>query len=109
MNNHDQDPFAKYDKLFDEQDKKSVVQPTKKQEKKNPEFDDLKEHEPQQRSKNVKNIQAVRVIMIVFFVVLVLQTVPVIMFAQGGLTIAPVLGVIFFIVIINIIIKAFKR
>ncbi len=110
MSNHDHDPFAKYDKLFDEQDKKSVVQPTKPTEKKNPRFNDLNDDiEHQSSSRQTKNVKAIRIIMMVFFVVLALQTIPVLMFANGGVEIAPVLGIIFFIVVMNVLIKLFKR
>jgi hypothetical protein len=109
MSDHDQDPFAKYDKLFDEQDKKSVVQPNKPQEKKNPGFQDIKKPEKQSTSSNVKNIKAVRVFLIVFFIVIAMQAIPFIMFSNGGFEFAPFFGIIFFFVIINIIIKALKR
>ena len=108
MNEHDQDPFAKYDKLFEEHDKKSIVKPST--EKKAPSFDNLKDRQEQGSSKNVKNIQAVRVIMIVFFVVLAFQAIPIfIMNGGGGYTFIPIFSFIFIIVVINILIKAFKR
>lgn len=108
MNEHDQDPFAKYDKLFEEQDKNSIVKPATT--KKAPSFDNLKDRQEQGASKNVKNIQAVRVIMIVFFVVLAIQVIPVVIFRGGGnFTFLPVFSFIFIIVVINILIKAFKR
>lgn len=108
MNNHDQDPFAKYDKLFEDADKNLIVKPST--EKKAPSHDNLKDRQQHGDSKNQKNVQAIRVILIVFFVVFAIQVIPVVLFRGGGnFTFLPVFSFIFIIVVINILIKAFKR
>ncbi|HAX03531.1 MAG: hypothetical protein A2Y45_10230 [Tenericutes bacterium GWC2_34_14] len=102
MSQYDQDPFAKYDKLFEEQDKKNIVKPATQTKK---------EHQTEKPTSGLNDAQkqkAIRIIITVFFVILILQFLPVIMM-RGGLNVTPVFSIIFTIVIINIIIKAFKR
>ncbi len=108
MNNHDQDPFAKYDKLFDEHDKKSIVQPSTKE--KAPSFDNLKDRQEQSGTNNAQKAKATKVVMTVFFVVIAIQLLPFLIgFGGRGLTFFPIFSFIFIIVVINILIKAFKR
>lgn len=105
MNENDKDPFEKYDRLFEEQDRNSIVQPASQ--KKEPQKPyQQKPLTPEQKAK------AVRLIMTVIFAVLFIQVVPVILFRNGlniGGSMLPVFSFIFMIVIVNIIIKAFKR
>lgn len=110
MNKNDQDPFAKYDKLFDEADKKSVVQPTK--EKKNPNFNDLNQNNTQPNNNDQARAKAVRIILTVFFVVLFVQFLPLIIYRNtlnNELVFLPVFSFILIFIIINILIKVFKR
>lgn len=105
MNENDKDPFEKYDRLFEEQDRNSIVQPaTQKKEPHKPY--EQKPMTPEQKAK------AARVIMTVIFAVVFIQLVPVVLFRNGlnmGGSLFPVFSFIFMIVIVNIIIKAFKR
>jgi Na+/glutamate symporter len=107
MNDHDKDPFEKYDKLFDDHDEKSIVQPST--EKKAPSYDDLKDRQ-EQSGRNSNNAKAARIIMTVFFVVIAIQVLPVLLHFSGSeLTFFPIFSFILIIVVIKIIIKAFKR
>lgn len=105
MNENDKDPFEKYDRLFEEQDRNSIVQPaTQKKEPHKPY--EQKPMTPEQKAK------AARVIMIVIFAVVFIQLVPVVLVKNGlnmSGSLLPVFSFIFMVVIVNIIIKAFKR
>ncbi len=105
MNENDKDPFEKYDRLFEEQDRNSIVQPaTQKKEPHKPY--EQKPMTPEQKAK------AARVIMVVIFAVVFIQLVPVVLVKNGlnmGGSMLPVFSFIFMVVIVNIIIKAFKR
>lgn len=110
MNDYEKDPFEKFDKLFDEADRKSVVQPTR--EKKKPTFDHSNDpHNTPQITQDQK-AKAIRVIITVFLVVLGFQFIPV-LFLNSGFTrfsmLFPVFSFVIIIVIINILIKVFKR
>ncbi|MDY0294301.1 MAG: hypothetical protein RBQ71_00665 [Acholeplasmataceae bacterium] len=106
MNNNEKDPFEQFDHLFDEQDKNSIVQPSTQK----------KEHKQSQPNQpkpltNEQKTKAVRIIITVAFAVLFIQFIPVILFSDNrmGSSVLPVFSFIFTVVIINIIIKAFKR
>lgn len=101
MSQYDQDPFAKYDKIFDEQDKKNIVKPATQTKKE-------QQQKPSSGLTDSQKQKAVRVIITVAFVVLIFQFLPVILI-RGGYTFAPIFSIIFTIIIINIIIKAFRR
>lgn len=107
MNENDKDPFEQFDHLFDEQDKNSVVQPT------NPQEEQKKDNPYQQKlATPEQKAKAARVIITVIFAVLFIQFIPVVLFNDDmgmGSSFFPVFSFIFIIVIINIIIKAFKR
>lgn len=105
MNENEKDPFEQYDHLFDEQDKNSVVQPTRsKEEPKKGNPYEQKPITPEQKAK------AARVIVTVIFAVLFIQFIPVVLFNDRmGSSSISIFSFILFIVVINIIIKAFKR
>lgn len=106
MNENDKDPFEQFDHLFDEADKNSVVQPTRP--KKEP------HHNYQNQQNNVtpeQKAKAARVIITVIFAVLFIQFIPFLFRNDMGSRISflPIFSFIFMVVIVNIIIKAFKR
>lgn len=103
MNQHEKDPFEKYDKLFDEADKKSVVQPVGQKTYK-PHSEEPNKPIPDEQKK-----KAVSVIFSVFFFIIIIQFLPFIFRDSNFLRMFPIFSFIFVIVIINIIIKAFKR
>lgn len=109
MNNHDQDPFAKYDKLFDEQAKEAERNISKNDVKQKKTFRHIEEQKPRPKGSSAKPNNPINIILTVVFVILAFQAIPFIVFNSSGMTIMPILSFIFFFVIINIIIKAFKR
>ncbi|MDY0074540.1 MAG: hypothetical protein WC992_02475 [Acholeplasmataceae bacterium] len=110
MKNDEKDPFAKFDHLFEEDDNKSVVQQKKLEE---PGFDDLQtedEHLSGKYNKNQKTSKAARIIITVAFVVLFFQFIP-LAFINSNWNLERITPfmIVIFIIVINVIIKLFKR
>jgi hypothetical protein len=109
MSEHEKDPFEKYDKLFEEQDRNNIVKSASSKKK------HTSYTEPQEPKKTTMSEQdkkrAIRIILTAFFVILFIQAIPVIIYSQGlgNYRIAPFFSIIFVFVIINILIKVFKR
>ena len=102
MNEHEKDPFEKYDKLFEEADRKSVVQPTRKTSK--PLYETPKKDVPI----NQKN-KPFSVILRGFVIVMVIKSLPMIIGDRNIREIFPVFSFVFFILIINILVNTLKR
>ncbi len=110
MNDKNQDPFAKYDKLFEEQDRKSAQDTARTDAKNKKSFKAIENRTNKTEPKtSIRPKNPVRIILTVIFVILAFQALPFIVFNSTGMTIMPIFSFIFFFVIINIIIKAFKR
>ncbi len=109
MNDHNQDPFAKYDKLFEDQAKEAEKNIAKNDHKHKKTFRDIEKQPPRPRGSSSSRSNPARIILTVIFVILAFQALPFIVFNSTGMTIMPIFSFIFFFVIINIIIKAFKR
>lgn len=102
MNQNDKDPFAKYDKLFDEQDRKSVVQPTSHRHRPKPE-------QPQNANQNDQKKKAYSVVFTVFFFILSIQFLPLLIRNVNFFKVFPIFSFVLIVIVINMLIKAFKR
>lgn len=109
MNDHNQDPFAKYDKLFEDQAKDAEKTIAKNDPKQKRTFKQIEQSNPRPRGGSSAKNNPVKVILIVVFSILAFQAIPFLAMDSAGLSIHPMFLTIFIIVFVNIIIKAFKR
>ena len=109
MNDHNQDPFAKYDKLFDDQAKEAERNIAKNDAKNKKSFKAIENRTNKPEKEIIKPKNAVRIILTVVFAILIFQAIPFIALNTNGLNIHPLFLTIFIIVFVNIMIKAFKR
>lgn len=109
MKENDQDPFAKYDKLFEEQDRKAAQDTARTDAKNKKSFKAIENRTNKPEKEVIRPKNAARIVLTVVFFILAFQAIPFILSTNSGLTIQPVFLTIFIIMVINIIIKAFKR
>jgi hypothetical protein len=109
MKENDQDPFAKYDKLFEEQDRKAAQDTATTDAKNKKSFKAIENRTNKPIKEIIKPKNATRIILTVVFAILIFQAIPFIALNTNGLNIHPIFLTVFIIVFINIMIKAFKR